>query len=298
MVRINDTDSLKYIDAVRNYHGNEKRKVYILTFGCQQNEADSEKLLGLCRDMGYSYTDTSENADLILVNTCAVRDHAERKALSLIGAFKALKRKNPELTVGIFGCMAAEKSNIELFKKDFHYVSFTASPGLTHKLPELVYSYIFDKKRRFLLAAEKEEIVEGIKEERLSSYRAKVSVMYGCNNFCSYCIVPYVRGRERSRESNDIISECISLISEGCKEITLLGQNVNSYSSDIDFPTLLEKIAKIEGDFTVRFMTSHPKDVSEALISVMAKYTPKIAPVFHLPLQSGSDKILRLMNRT
>ena len=252
----------------------------------------------MARSMGYTVSDTPENADLIVVNTCAIRKHAEMKALSVLGRFKAYKRKNPELVIAVVGCMAAEPHIADMLKKDFHYVSFTLEPGMIHKFPELLLKAISEKKRSFIFGNDEGNIVEGIESVRQSRHRAWVSVMYGCNNFCSYCIVPYVRGRERSRDSREIIAECVRLVNDGYKEITLLGQNVNSYRSDMDFASLLECVAKIPGDFTVRFMTSHPKDVSDRLIEVVAKYNGKIAPHFHLPLQSGSNAILKAMNRT
>ena len=285
------SDFLKYAPAA-------SMKATVITFGCQQNEADSEKLRGMARDMGYSPAECAEDADLILVNTCAIREHAEMKALSMIGGFKAIKRKNPELVVGICGCMAAEEHIAKRLKEDFHFVSFTVEPNMLHKIPELIYFALREHKRRFILGEDKGEVFEGIEPLRREKHKAWVSVMYGCNNFCSYCIVPYVRGRERSRESSLVISECRRLISSGVKEITLLGQNVNSYRSDMDFPELLSKIAEIPGDFIIRFMTSHPKDTSDRLIDVMAKYRGRIAPYFHLPLQSGSNAILKAMNRT
>lgn len=235
---------------------------------------------------------------LIIVNTCAIREHAEMKALSMLGNFKAEKKKNPDLIIGIIGCMAAEEHVVEMIKTKFHYVTFTLEPSMLHKLPEAVYSKMAEGKRTFICKADEGKIVEGIPCERRHKHKAWVSIMYGCNNFCSYCIVPYTRGRERSRKREDIITECAELVAGGCREITLLGQNVNSYRSDIDFAGLLEKIASIDGNFIIRFMTSHPKDVSDKLIEVMARHRDKIAPYFHLPLQSGSDRILKLMNRT
>lgn len=297
-IDIKDTDTEKIVGAVRKLNLGLPRRVHVMTFGCQQNEADSEKILGMARSMGYTVSDTPENADLIVVNTCAIRKHAEMKALSVLGRFKAYKRKNPELVIAVVGCMAAEPHIADMLKKDFHYVSFTLEPGMIHKFPELLLKAISEKKRSFIFGNDEGNIVEGIESVRQSRHRAWVSVMYGCNNFCSYCIVPYVRGRERSRDSREIIAECVRLVNDGYKEITLLGQNVNSYRSDMDFASLLECVAKIPGDFTVRFMTSHPKDVSDRLIEVVAKYNGKIAPHFHLPLQSGSNAILKAMNRT
>ena len=295
---IKDSDVEKYIYQVRDQLSDRESFVYIATFGCQQNEADSEKMLGLAELMGYKSTDDPECADLVIFNTCAIREHAEEKALSMLGRFKGLKKIKPELIIGVVGCMAAEPHRAEMLKKDFHYVSFTLEPNMIHRLPEMVAKRRTLGKRNFVYGEDRGDIYEGAPALRREGHKAWVSIMYGCNNFCSYCIVPYVRGRERSRRSSDIIEECKTLVSNGVKEITLLGQNVNSYRSDIDFPDLLSSIAEIEGDFLIRFMTSHPKDTSDKLIGVMGKYSPKIAPYFHLPLQSGSNRILKLMNRT
>ncbi|MBO5101963.1 MAG: tRNA (N6-isopentenyl adenosine(37)-C2)-methylthiotransferase MiaB [Clostridia bacterium] len=287
-----------YIEKAYALNSGRTVRVYVRTFGCQQNEADSERILGMAREMGYTETDTPDEADLIVVNTCAIREHAEMKALSLLGGFKARKRQSPDTVIAVVGCMAAEPAVAQKIKEDFHYVSFTLEPSSLDKFPELVFGCLAGGKRRFLLPEDNPEITEGLPVSRRSAHSAWVSIMYGCNNFCSYCIVPYVRGRERSRDSGKILEECSSLVSSGVKEITLLGQNVNSYRSDITFPELLSRVAEIDGDFIIRFMTSHPKDTSDELISVLAKHKGKIAPFFHLPLQSGSDRILKAMNRT
>ena len=295
---INETSVRDYISLVKEINKGKTKHAHVITFGCQQNERDSETVLGLLCEMGYTPTDNADNADIIVINTCAIREHAEVKALSLLGRFKAQKKRNPDLLVGVVGCMAAEPHRADMLKKDFHYVSFTLEPNMLHRIPELVFKKLTDGKRSFIFGEDKGDIYEDAPAVRRESHRAWVSIMYGCNNFCSYCIVPYVRGRERSRRSEDIISECRSLVASGVKEITLLGQNVNSYRSEISFAQLISKIAEIEGDFIIRFMTSHPKDTSDELISVMKKHTPKIAPFFHLPLQSGSNRILKEMNRT
>ena len=274
------------------------KRYFVRTFGCQQNEADSEKIAGILEYIGYHPADDENSADVIVVNTCAIREHAEMKVYSLLGTYKALKAKNPDLIVGIVGCMAAEAHNIEKLKQNFHFVTFSLEPGEFHKIPELIYKKIEEGKRSFIAPLTAHTIHEGIPTVRRSIYRAWVSIMYGCNNFCSYCIVPYVRGRERSRRSADILAECRKLICSGVREITLLGQNVNSYRSDMNFADLLSRIAEIPGDFTVTFMTAHPKDTTDELISVMSKFRGKICPYFHLPLQSGSNKILKSMNRT
>ena len=295
---VKDKDVYEYIDKVKLINSEYPKKVCIFTFGCQQNEADSEKILGMAEAMGYERTEDADSADLIILNTCAIRQHAEEKALSMLGRFKALKRKNKDLIIGVCGCMAAEAHVMELLKNDFHYVTFTLEPNMLHKMPGLIFKYLNDTKRSFVIGEDKGDITEGMPVTRRYGHKAWVSIMYGCNNFCSYCIVPYVRGRERSRAKEQILSECRELVRDGVKEITLLGQNVNSYKGESDFASLLESIARIDGDFIIRFMTSHPKDVSDSLIEVMRKYTPKIAPYFHLPLQSGSNRILKLMNRT
>ena len=274
------------------------KRYFVRTFGCQQNEADSEKIAGILEYIGYLPADDEAHADVIIVNTCAIREHAEMKVYSLLGTYKAIKAKNPDLIVGVVGCMAAEAHNIEKLKRDFHFVTFTLEPGEFHKIPRLIYDKLEDGKRSFIAPLTAHDVHEGLPTVRRSAYRAWVSIMYGCNNFCSYCIVPYVRGRERSRKSENILAECRELVASGVKEITLLGQNVNSYRSDMNFACLLERIAEIPGDFTVTFMTAHPKDTTDELISVMAKYRGRICPYFHLPLQSGSNKILRSMNRT
>lgn len=273
--------------------------VYVETFGCQQNEADSERLTGMAVEMGYDVTDSPKNASLILVNTCAVREHAEKRALSFIGQYKKLKAENPLLLIGVGGCMVSQEHRIEQIKRSYPYVDFAFGTSSFYRLPELIVRRREKGKRIF--RSEHEYVVpENLPLCRKSNYRAWVSVMYGCNNFCTYCIVPYVRGRERSRDHIDIVNEVRALIEQGYKDITLLGQNVNSYGKDRNdgytFPDLLEELAAIPGDYLLRFMTSHPKDASDRLIEVMAR-NPHIARCFHLPLQAGSDDVLRRMNR-
>lgn len=298
MTREQEAARCRAVEEVRRYNAAKTRKYYVVTLGCQQNEADGEKIRGMAEEMGYLPAECAEEASLIVVNTCAVRRHAELKALSLIGTYKHIRTENPDTLIGVCGCMAAEPEIVDKLKREFHYVSFTLEPNRLFRLPELVAAAIGEKRRSFLLGEDDGSVTEGLPVVRSSHHRAWVSIMYGCNNFCSYCIVPYVRGRERSRASADILAECRALIEDGVKEITLLGQNVNSYRADISFPALLEAVARLPGDFLVRFMTSHPKDVSDDLIRVMRDHKDKIAPAFHLPLQSGSDRILREMNRT
>lgn len=274
-------------------------RVFVQTFGCQQNTADSEKLLGMAVDMGYTKTDQPECADLILVNTCAIREHAERRALSIIGQYKHLKEAKRELVIGVCGCMVAQEHRNEQLKKSYPYVDFILETSVLHRLPQLLAEKL-EKGRRIFRAESECSVVEDVPICRENGYRAFVSIMYGCNNFCSYCIVPYVRGRERSREPQDVIAEVKSLVAAGYREITLLGQNVNSFGKDradgYDFADLLADLDRIEGDYWLQFMTSHPKDATTKLVDVMAA-GKHIAHHFHLPLQSGSDPILARMNR-
>ncbi|MBO5788833.1 MAG: tRNA (N6-isopentenyl adenosine(37)-C2)-methylthiotransferase MiaB [Clostridia bacterium] len=299
----NDLELKEICQKVKDKLTKHPSYVYIHTFGCQQNVADGEKMRGLAEWMGYTSTDRADEADLILFNTCAIREHAEVKALSVVGQYKHLWEKNPDLMIGVAGCMTAQAHRVEQIKQHYPYITFTLAPGALHELPRAVYTALSKEKgarrprRSFYMDQITDEVVEGLPIRRTEPHRAWVSIMYGCNNFCSYCIVPYVRGRERSRASADILAEVSQLLADGVKEITLLGQNVNSYRGDCDFATLLEKLALLDGDFVLHFMTSHPKDVPDKLIEVMAKYPEKIAPHFHLPLQSGSDKILHAMNR-
>lgn len=275
----------------------------VKTYGCQQNEADSERLAGMAVEMGYALTDDDKCADLILINTCAVREHAELKALSITGQFKHLKEKNKELVIGICGCMVSQEHRCDDIKHRYPYVDFLFGTSMLYRLPEILCKRLSGGKRGFYSDYGAGNIAEGLPVSRKAPYKAWVSVMYGCNNFCTYCIVPYVRGRERSRLKEDILAEVRELVQNGCHEITLLGQNVNSYGLDIeeykgnyDFASLLCDINAIEGDFIIRFMTSHPKDASKRLIDTLASLS-KAAPHFHLPLQSGSDRVLKRMNR-
>ena len=298
-------DPAPYIAAVRDATGafavarGHAPRVFVLTFGCQQNVADSEKLSGMAVGMGYEPTERPEEADLILVNTCAIREHAEDKALSIIGQYKHLKDKNPALIIGVCGCMAAEEHRRAQLKKSYPYVSFVLVTSALHRLPQYL-SETLTRQKRVFRADEETTVAENIPVVRGSDYRAWVSIMYGCNNFCSYCIVPYVRGRERSREPAAVIEEVRGLVAAGYRDITLLGQNVNSYrrgaADGYEFADLLADLDRIEGDFWLRFMTSHPKDATRRLVDVMAAGR-HIAHAFHLPLQSGSDRILSAMNR-
>ncbi len=287
----------KYIELIKQkISADGVRYAAVVTFGCQQNEADSEKLRGMAAAMGYAITDDVKCADLIVVNTCAVREHAEQKALSIIGQYKHLKADNPDLLIGVCGCMVAQQHRVNQLKNSYPYVDFSFEPSSLDRFPEILWGVMQKHTRMFSIGENAREISEGVPVLRDGGAKAWVSIMYGCNNFCSYCIVPYVRDRERSRDFEYVIKEVRELVESGVKEITLLGQNVNSYNGGCTFAELLDKLSSIEGDYILRFMTSHPKDVSDELIAVMAK-NKHIARQFHLPLQSGSDSVLKVMNR-
>ncbi len=275
-------------------------KAYVHTYGCQGNVSDGERLQGMLREMGYEFIDTPEKADLVLYNTCAIREHAEDRVFGNVGALKPIKKSNPDLIIGLCGCMTQQKSVAERIKRSFSFVDLLFGTHVSHKLPEFIYRVLCTGKRVIDITDSDGNIVEGMPIKRDGTFKAWVPVMYGCNNFCSYCIVPYVKGRERSRDFDVVINEVRELVSAGYKEITLLGQNVNSYNKDLSedkhFPALLKAISEIEGDFIVRFMTSHPRDCTKELLDVMAS-SDKIAKHLHLPFQSGNDRVLKEMNR-
>ena len=273
---------------------------YVETYGCQQNEADSEKLRGFLTQSGYSIVRQAEGADVVIMNTCAIREHAEQRVFGNLGALTHTKRRHPRQKIFLCGCMAGETKVSDRIKKSYPHVDGVFSTHHLWQFPEILWNVLSRKKRQFFIEDEPGSIAEGIPQVRDSSLKTWVSIMYGCNNFCTYCIVPYVRGRERSRQPEDILAECRSLVEAGAREITLLGQNVNSYGKDLgrgmDFADLLEAIAQIPGEFLIRFMTSHPRDASFKLFDTMAKYD-KIAKQLHLPFQSGSTRVLKAMNR-
>ncbi|MBR2043951.1 MAG: tRNA (N6-isopentenyl adenosine(37)-C2)-methylthiotransferase MiaB [Clostridia bacterium] len=271
----------------------------VITYGCQQNVSDSERMKGMLCEMGYTLSDEAEGSDFVLYNTCAVRGHAEDRVYGNIGAMKHYKRRHSGMIIALCGCMAQQESVKERMKKSYPYVDLVFGTHVQYRLPEFLYKRLSGSPRIFEIG-ESEKIVEGIPVHRDGDFKAWLPIMYGCNNFCSYCIVPYVRGRERSRRPEDIIAEAKELVAKGYKDITLLGQNVNSYGAGCDFNLnfagLLRKINAIEGDFRIRFMTSHPKDCTEELLDAM-RDCEKVARHLHLPFQSGSDRILSLMNR-
>ncbi len=275
-------------------------KAYVETYGCQQNEADSERIRGMLVQSGYAIAQEAENADVVVMNTCAIREHAEQRVFGNLGALTHTKRRHPAQKIFLCGCMAGQETVVQRIKNSYPHVDGGFSTHHLWQFPEILYRVLTGKKRVFFTEDEPGSIAEGLPQLRDQSLKAWVSIMYGCNNFCTYCIVPYVRGRERSRKMEDILAECRQVIDAGAKEITLLGQNVNSYGKDlddnIDFADLLAEIAKIPGQFLIRFMTSHPRDASMKLFDTMAG-EPKIAKQLHLPFQSGSSRILKAMNR-
>ncbi len=291
-----------FCDKIAAYWAQQGRTptAYVETYGCQQNEADSEKLRGYLVQSGYAIVQEAEGADAVVMNTCAIREHAEQRVFGNLGALTHTKRRHSEQKIFLCGCMAGEKNVADRIKTSFSHVDGVFSTHHLWRFPEILYAVLTRKGRQFWVQDEPGSIAEGIPQARDSSLKAWVSIMYGCNNFCTYCIVPYVRGRERSRQPEHILEECRRLIESGAKEITLLGQNVNSYGKDlnggVDFSDLLAQIAQLPGDFLIRFMTSHPRDASEKLFDTMAKY-PKIAKQLHLPFQSGSSRVLKAMNR-
>ena len=273
---------------------------YVHSYGCQQNVNDGEKIRGVLMDVGYGICDNVEQADLILFNTCAVREHAEQRVFGNVGALKRLKEKNPRLMIGVCGCMAQQKSVVDKLRASYPYVDLVFGVDGIDRLPSILAERIRRGKRYLQDPVERDAVVEEMPIRRDSGFRAWLPIMYGCDNFCTYCIVPYVRGRERSREPEDILAEFRQLVEQGYKEITLLGQNVNSYGkgleNPIDFADLLVRLCEVPGDYQIRFMTSHPKDASRKLIDTIAAQ-PHLCKHIHLPVQSGSDRILKQMNR-
>lgn len=302
--QIFDNKQREYLDLICEIMSirkiGEKPLAYVHTYGCQQNVADGEMIKGMLEIAGYSFTENVEEADFILFNTCAVREHAEDRIFGNVGALKKLKRKHPQILIALCGCMMEQEHVQEKIKKSFPFVGLVFGTHCMHIFPELLYNALVDGNRQFIRDNDDRLVYEDIPTKRDGSFKGWLPIMYGCDNFCSYCIVPYVRGRERSRSSKRIIEEAKRMIESGYKDITLLGQNVNSYGKgldeDINFAKLLAEIDKIPGDYWLRFMTSHPKDCSKELIDTIANST-HISKHLHLPFQSGSDRILKEMNR-
>lgn len=297
----------EYIDLIaaqnaeKAQHLGRKPRAVAHTFGCQQNFADTEHIAGMLSEMGYELTEDVKEADFILYNTCAVREHAEARALGNVGALTHVKKAHPETVIALCGCMVQQEQVMEKVKKSYPHVDLVFGTHALWRFPELLFRALTGGKRVFDISGdEKGEIAEGLPVLRGEGARAWLSIMYGCNNFCTYCIVPYVRGRERSRDPEAIENELRELVAAGYKDITLLGQNVNSYGKDLglgmDFSDLLRRLDGVPGDYLLRFMTSHPKDASPRLFDTMAGCA-HVAKQLHLPFQSGSDEILRRMNR-
>ena len=278
----------------------QKPLAHVETYGCQQNVHDSQKIMGMLEEMGCAFTQDPFEADVTVINTCAIRENAENKVFGVVGQLLHVKEKNPQAVICLCGCMAQQESVADKIRSSYRHVDLVFGPQALWRFPELLFEVYSKRDRVFSIEQERGAIAEGLPVVRESGVKAWVSIMYGCNNFCSYCIVPYVRGRERSRKAADILSEVRGLVEDGFKEITLLGQNVNSYGRDlddgIDFAGLLAEIDKIPGDYLIRFMTSHPKDAGKRLFDTMAKCS-HVAKQLHLPVQSGCSRVLKEMNR-
>lgn len=290
-------------EIIKNKYSNPPLAM-VVPYGCQQNVSDSERFKGILAKIGFDFTDDADKADLMLYKTCAVREHAEDRVFGNIGALKHYKRRKPELIIGLCGCMVQQEAVAERFKKSYPYVDLLFGTHVEYRLPEFLYRLYTKKGRVFELDDTEHEIVEGIPVCRDGTFKGWLPIMQGCNNFCTYCIVPYARGREHSRSYKEILKEAQEMISAGFKDITLLGQNVNSYlspdskedGSEVNFPKLLRMINDLDGDFRIRFMTSHPKDCSEELLVTMSECA-KVSKHLHLPFQSGNNRILNAMNR-
>jgi tRNA-2-methylthio-N6-dimethylallyladenosine synthase len=295
---------MAYMEQVRalllSRQGGKAPAAFVDTYGCQQNEADSERIRGMLQQMGYEFTAEEAEADLIVINTCAVRAHAEQRVLGNVGALTHTKRKNPNQIICLCGCMMQEAHMEEKIRTSFRHVDIVFGPHALWRFPELLHRKLTKGGRMFETAPSDGAIAEGLPVVRNAPPKAWVIIMQGCNNFCSYCIVPYVRGREHSRMPDQIIAEVKGLVEQGYKDIMLLGQNVNSYGKDleepIDFSQLLRRLNSIEGDFVLRFMTSHPKDASPDLFRTMAE-CEKVERHLHLPFQAGNNRVLKEMNR-
>ena len=290
----------EYIDCVREINSGRALKYLVVTFGCQMNERDSEKLAGSLEQMGYDKADSEEEADILVYNTCTVRENADKRLYGRLGVCKAYKARNKDMLIAICGCMMQEPNVVEKLRKSYPYVDIIFGTHNIFKFPELLHTRLESGSRITDIWQDTDEIVEDLPVRRKYSFKTGINIMFGCNNFCTYCIVPYVRGRERSRDPREIIREVEGAASDGVVEVMLLGQNVNSYGrgldTDVSFAELIREVSRVEGIKRVRFMTSHPKDLSDELIDVIAE-NENIARHIHLPLQSGSDRILKAMNR-
>mgnify|MGYP003289331811 CR=1 FL=1 len=290
---------LKQLIAEKTHQMGRRPTCCVTTFGCQMNAKDSEKLTGILKEAGYEIIE-SEDADFVIFNTCTVRDNANQRVYGRLGQLGHQKKKNPDMKIALCGCMMQEAAVIEKIKKSYRHVNLIFGTHNIFKFAELLYRMLTTDKMVIDIWESTDKIVETLPIERKYPFKCGINIMFGCNNFCSYCIVPYVRGRERSREMAEILDEIKRLAADGVKEVMLLGQNVNSYGKNLDTPVsfakLLSEVEKIDGIERIRFMTSHPKDLSDELIEVM-KHSKKICKHLHLPLQSGSTRILEKMNR-
>ena len=291
---------LNYISRISTLNEGRKLKYLVVTFGCQMNERDSEKIAGCLDRMGYDRADSEEEADIIVYNTCTVRENADKRLFGRLGVCKAYKQKNKDMLIALCGCMMQEEKVLEKIRASYPYVDLIFGTHNIYKFPELLYSRLSGGSQIIDIWEKTDELAEDLPSRRKYPFKTGINIMYGCDNFCTYCIVPYVRGRERSRNAREIIREAERAVSDGVKEIMLLGQNVNSYGKGLEdsvsFAELLGEVSKVPGIRRVRFMTSHPKDLSDELIEVIAA-NENIARHIHLPLQSGSDRILKDMNR-
>lgn len=277
---------------------NRDKTYHITTFGCQMNEHDSETLAGMLTELGFSESEERNNADVAIINTCSVRENADKRFFGTLGQLKRIKKENPDFTVCVCGCMMQQQHIIDSIKTKYPWVDLIFGTHNIHQFPQLLQNVMGEKEKLVNVWEESGEIVEGLPAKRLYKHKAFVNIMYGCNNFCTYCIVPYTRGRERSRKPEDILEEVKRLVSDGVREVTLLGQNVNSYRGDenTDFADLIYMLNEVEGLMRIRFMTSHPKDLSDKLIQAY-KDCEKLCNYVHLPVQSGSSRVLKRMNR-
>ncbi len=288
MAKVSELNSLREQPPIAHVH----------SFGCQQNVSDGEKIKGMLAQMGYGFSDIPEGADLVLFNTCAVRENAEDRVFGNIGALKNAKKQNHDMLIGVCGCMVQQEHITEKIRRSFPHVGVIFGTHVLHTMPQIIYQALTTRKKQISIPQCDGVVAEGIPLRRESSIKASIPIMYGCNNFCTYCIVPYVRGRERSRGMEDILAECRELVANGCKELLLLGQNVNSYGKEqgTNFSELLKRINDIDGEFRISYMTSHPKDATRELVDTIAA-CEKVTRHFHLPVQSGSNRILKQMNR-
>jgi tRNA-2-methylthio-N6-dimethylallyladenosine synthase len=288
MRKVAELNSLREVPSVAHVH----------SFGCQQNVSDGEKIKGMLAEMGYGFSKDTDGADLVLFNTCAVRENAEDRVFGNLGALKHNKRRNPDMLIGVCGCMVQQEHIAEKIKRSFPHVDIVFGTHVLHKMPQIIYEALTTHKRSVSIPDGDGVIAEGLPLRRENALKVSIPIMYGCNNFCTYCIVPYVRGRERSREIEDVVAEARQAVEGGAKEILLLGQNVNSYGKELgtSFSELLRRINAIDGEFKICYMSSHPKDATKELIDTIAE-CEKVTRHFHLPVQSGSSRVLKLMNR-